>query len=168
MKKKQQRVIPVVLAVLLAAWMGRSFIRNLFPPKMKFYTEGLITIDNGLHTTLKDFKGNVVIVSCYQTWCIDCARETPVLNELVEKIHSGKFKIIYISDEDAVKVNSFRQRFLSDKILFTQYSGGMSSLGIQTFPTTFLLNKNGEVVTTKLEGYDWLKEETAIRKMLTE
>ena len=168
MKKNKSKIIMPLLILLLAAWMGRSFIRNLFPPKMKFYTEALITIDNGLHTTLKDFKGNVVIVSCYQTWCIDCARETPVLNELAENIHSDKFKIIYISDEDAAKVNSFRQRFFSDKILFTQYPGGMSSLGIHTFPTTFLLNKNGEVVTTKLEGYDWLKEETVIRKMLTE
>ena len=142
MKKHQSKIITGLLILLLAAWMGRSFIQNLFPPKMKFYTEGLITIDNGRHTSLKDFKGNVVIVSCYQTWCTDCARETSILNELATKIHSNKFQVIYVSDEDVVKINSFRQRFLSDKILFTQYPGIMSSLGIHTFPTNFLLNKN--------------------------
>lgn len=168
MKKYQPKLMIALLLVLLAVWAGRSYIRNLFPPGMKFYSEVLHVIDNNQQTSLKDLRGNVLLVSCYQTWCIDCARETPVINELAGVIHSEKFKVIYISDEEAGKVNAFRQRFASDKILFTQYPAGLGSIGIRAFPTTFLLNKKGTVVKTKVEGYDWLKEEVNIKKMITE
>jgi hypothetical protein len=41
-------------------------------------------------------------------------------------------------------------------------------LGIRSFPSTFLLNKKGEVIMTKLEGYEWLQEAEAIQKLLAE
>jgi thiol-disulfide isomerase/thioredoxin len=138
----------------------------LFPPSIKFKETALTTIDSNQLISVADYKGKVVIVSCYQTWCIDCARETPVLNQLATQINSDQFRVIYISDEDAEKVNMFRQRFASGSILFTKSPKAMSDLGIRSFPTTYLLNKKGEVVKTTYEGYDWLKEETAIKKMI--
>ncbi len=74
-------------------------------------------IDTKQPVTVNDFKGNVVIVSCFQTWCGDCARETPVINELANKLTTDKFKVLYISNEDEAKVSAFRQRFASDKII---------------------------------------------------
>lgn len=166
MRKHQQKIMMAVFIVVLAAWMGKSFIRNLFPPKMKFAAAELAIIDNNQPITINSLKGNVVIVCCYQTWCIDCARETPVLNQLATGLNADKFKIIYISDEDAGKVNLFRQRFSSDKILFTKSANRLQDFGINVYPTTFLLNKKGEVMKTKLEGYDWLKETETIKKLM--
>ena len=168
MKKNQPKIILVILGLLLATWIGRSYFRNLFPTKMNFATTELTTIDDNRKATIGEMKGNVVIVSCYQTWCTDCARETPVLNQLATKLNSEHFKIVYISNEPAAKVNSFRQRFSSDKILFTQCTKSMSELGITVFPTTYLLDKKGKVIMTKLEGYEWLKEEEIIRKLIAE
>lgn len=168
MKKHQKTIITVLLAVLLLAWMGRSYIRNLFPPKMNIYTASLVSVDDNKPMTLHDYKEKVIIVSCYQTWCTDCARETPVLNQLAASIASPNFKIIYVSDEDATAVTAFRQRFSSANILFARYLQPMSAAGISVFPTTFLLDKNGEVIKTKLEGYNWMKEEAAIRKIMAD
>jgi thiol-disulfide isomerase/thioredoxin len=146
--------------------MGRHYIRGWFPPSMKFREMALTTIDSNQLISLADFKGKVVIVSCYQTWCIDCARETPVLNQLAAQINSDQLKIIYISDEDADKQQLFRQRFESGSILFAKSPKSMSELGIISYPTTYLLNKKGEVIKTAFEGYDWLKEESAIKKLI--
>jgi peroxiredoxin len=166
MKQNQQTIIIALMVLVLSAWMGRHYIRGLFPTSMKFKEMALSTIDGNKQISIADFKGKVVIVSCYQTWCIDCARETPDLNQLATQINSDKFKIIYISDENAEKQNLFRQRFQASNILFTKSPKGLSELGISSFPTTFLLNKSGEVIKTKFEGYNWLNDTTAITKLI--
>lgn len=168
MKQHQQTIIIALLVIVMIAWMGRSYIRGWFPPTMKFKEMALTTLDSNQLIRIADFKGKVVIVSCYQTWCIDCARETPVLNQLATQINSDLFKIIYVSDENVDKVINFRERFESGNILFTQSAKSMSELGIRSFPTTYLLNKKGEVIKTAFEGYDWLNEEEAIRKLIAQ
>jgi len=168
MKQYQQTIIIALLLLVLAAWMGRHYIRGLFPSSIKFKETTLTTIDSNKLISVANFKGKVIIVSCYQTWCIDCARETPVLNQLTTQINSDQFKVIYISDEDAAKVNIFRQRFLSGNILFLKSVKSMSNMGIRSFPTTFLLNKKGEIIKTTYEGYDWLNEEIAIKKLIAQ
>jgi thiol-disulfide isomerase/thioredoxin len=135
-------------------------------PSMNFQSEKFTIIGSKQTTSLDALRGNVVIVSCYQTWCGDCARETPVLNELAAKINSSKFTVLYVSDEPEEKVNRFRQRFASGRILYASSAKDMKALGIHVFPTTFLLDKKGGVVKTKQEGYDWLQEEERIRKLL--
>lgn len=161
--------VTTIIALLLLAFAGYRIVkRYLMIPKMTFQSEVLTAIDSNYTTSIDAQKGNVVIVSCYQTWCGDCARETPGLNQLAEKINSPKFTVLYISDEPEEKVNRFRKRFASDKILYTKSEKRLGELGIRSFPSTFLINKKGEVVETKLEGYDWLQEEEKIKKLLAE
>jgi thiol-disulfide isomerase/thioredoxin len=161
--------ITTIIAFLLLAFVGyRMVYRYLLIPKMNFQTEQLTILDNKQTTNIDALKGNVVIVSCYQTWCGDCARETPLLSELAAKINSPKFTVLYISDEAEEKVNRFRKRFDSDKILFARSEKRLAELGIRSFPSTFLLNKKGEVIKTKLEGYDWTKDEKEIQELLEE
>jgi thiol-disulfide isomerase/thioredoxin len=161
--------ITTIMAILLLAFAVYRIVRRyVMIPKMTFQSELLTGIDSNYTTSIEALKGNVVIVSCYQTWCGDCARETPVLNELAEKINSPKLTVLYISDEPQEKVNRFRKRFQSERIVYTKSEKRLAALGIRSFPSTFLLNKRGEVTETKLEGYDWLQEEDKIKKLLAE
>jgi len=158
-----------IIALLLLAFVGYRLVkRYLLVPAMSFHSEQLFLLDNKQTTSIDAYKGSVVIVSCYQTWCVDCARETGWLNDLSASINSPKFTVLYISDEPEEKVNGFRKRFDTDKIVFAKTEKPLGELGIHSFPTTFLLNKKGEVVKTKLEGYDWKKEEATIKKLLDE
>lgn len=158
-----------IIGILLLAFVGYKLVkRYLLLPNMSFQSEKLTILNNQQTTSIAELKGNVVIVSCYQTWCSDCARETPWLNELATHINASNFTILYISDEPEEKVNQFRKRFDSDKILFATSSKRLGDLGIRSFPSTFLLNKKGQVVKTKLEGYNWTKDEKEIRDLLKE
>ncbi len=168
MKKDPQKIITVLLFLLTAGWGIKSIINKVIPPKMQFREAALITVDSSRTISINDFKGSVVIVSCYQSWCVDCAIETPVLNQLAVDINSDKFTIIYISDEGKEKQNPFRNRFPSGKILFTQCQKSLADLGVDVYPTTFLLNKKGEVIKTKLEGYNWSEEKSTIRELIAQ
>lgn len=158
-----------IIGILLLAFVGYKLVkRYLLLPKMSFRSEQLTLLDSKQTTSIDGFKGKVLIVSCYQTWCGDCARETPWLNELATNINAPNFSVLYISDETEEKVTRFRRRFESDKIVFAKSDKRLGELGIRSFPTTFLLNKKGDVVQTKLEGYDWKKETETIQKLLAE
>ncbi len=167
--KKNLRIIFWITGFTILIVFGTRYYRyKTIPPEMSFSGTTLITVDDSVKITINDFKGKVVVVSCFQTWCRDCAAETPVLNQLAKNLNDDRFKIIYITDERNKKLESFRSKMASDKILFTWSPSSLASLGINVYPTTFLLNKKGEVVKAKLEGYDWLKEEAMIRKLMNE
>ncbi len=161
--------ISTVIGILLLAFVGYRLVkRYVMIPKMQFQQEQLTLLDKKEITTIDAYKGNVLLVSCYQTWCGSCARETPDLNELKAKINSPNFTVLYISDEPNEKVNRFRQRFASDNIVYAKSTKRLGEMGIRSFPSNFLINKKGEVVKTKLEGYDWLGDEEEIKKLLAE
>lgn len=161
--------ISTIIGVVLLAYVAYKAIkRYAMVPKMKFQSEQLVLLDKNETTSIEAYKGHVLLVSCYQTWCGSCARETPDLNELAAKINSPNFTVLYISDEAEEKANKFRQRFASENIVYAKSAKRFGELGIRSFPSNFLINKKGEVVMTKLEGFDWLGEEAAIKKLLAE
>ncbi len=161
-------ILTAAIIIPLAFYGITKFLRHKIPPKMGFNAAQLITIDDNKKININDYLGNVVVVSCFQTWCGDCAKETPVINQLATNINNSSFKVIYITDEGNEKLASFRSKLASDKILFAYSEKSLESLGIYVYPTTFLINKKGDVVKTKLEGYDWLQEEALIRKLIEE
>jgi thiol-disulfide isomerase/thioredoxin len=166
MKKIFLKILFTVLGLIFLAWSIKWYIYKSYPPKMAFGNVALYTVDGNIKTSISNFKGKVVIISCFQTWCNACAAETPLLNELAAKINNEKFKILYVTDEGNHKLASFRKRLASENIIFLYTQQKLANLGIHVYPTTFLLNKNGELIKTTLEGYDWQQEETAIRKLL--
>jgi thiol-disulfide isomerase/thioredoxin len=163
---KKYLSISILIAALL--FLGIKLYNKNVAPKMNFQNTELTLLSDNTKITINDLSGQVIIVSFFQSWCVDCVKETPDLNELATTFKSAKFKVIYISDEDKNLITSFQNRFTANNILFTQSTKSLSSLGISVFPTTYLLNKKGETIVAKLEGYDWLKEKASIEKLLTE
>ena len=135
---------------------------------MEFQTTELLLTAGNTKTTINDLKGNVVIVSFFQTWCGPCIREMYVFDELLATVNSSGFKILCISDEDKDRINRLQSQFSPHKVMFAHSNESLASLGIHVYPTTYLLNKKGEVIQSKLEGYNWALEKGTIEKLLAE
>lgn len=159
-------VIPIVILLGVGLYFGKKYYNKVVPPEMSFSNNALKRLEDGSATSVDAHKGKVIIVSCFQSWCSDCARETPVLNQLATELNDPNFKVLYISDEDQAKIYGFKNRFASDKIVYTQSAKSLKQLGIHVFPTTYLIDKDGKVIMTKLEGYDWLLEKQKIKDLL--
>lgn len=168
MKKYKPFIIPIIVVAVALAWLFKSNIRNAFAPRLTFANNQLQIIDSNTIGTIAAYKGNVLIVSCFQTWCIDCARETPDLNEIATTLKAEKFKVLYISDEAIEKIKGFKSRFKADNIIFTQSTKSLASMGIHVYPTTYLINKQGVAIATKVEGYAWKNEWPLIKKLMAE
>jgi peroxiredoxin len=168
MKNKPSSIIFYIIVILAAGWGIRWYIRKTITPKMEFQTSELQLTGSNTKTTINSLKGNVIIVSFFQTWCGPCIQEMYVFDELLASVNSSNFKIVCISDEDTDRINRLQSRFAPGKILFAHSAKSLSSMGIHVYPTTYLLNKNGEVIQSKLEGYNWALENKTIEKLLAE
>jgi thiol-disulfide isomerase/thioredoxin len=164
----KSKIIFAIVLIPVLIYGVRKFMQYKIPPKMGFNASVFKTVDDNKNISINDYLGKVVIVSCFQTWCGSCAAETPILNQLAINLNNPNFQVLYVTDEGNDKLPSFRSNLASDKILFTFSESKLEKLGIYVYPTTFLINKKGEVIKTKLEGYDWLLEEALISKLLSE
>lgn len=168
MKNKLNGIILTVLIVLAAAWCAMWYMRKTIVPKMQSQNNELLITANNTKTSINDLKGNVTMVSFFQTWCGPCAQEISELNALSMALNSDHFKILCISDEDKDLINAYQKRLMAGNVLLAHSKETLASLGVYVYPTTYLLNKKGEVIRSKLEGYDWALEKATIEKLLSE
>lgn len=168
MKNKLSSFIFFVIIILAAGWGMMWYMRKTVAPEMEFQNSELFLNGSNTKTSINDLKGNVVIVSFFQTWCGPCIQEMYVFDELLSTINSPGLKILCISDEDTDRISMLQSRFTPGKIMFTHSRKSLASLGIHVYPTTYLLNKKGEVIQSKLEGYNWALEKETIKNLLAE
>jgi len=104
---------------------------------------------------LSDFRGQVVIVDFWATWCGPCRMEIPHLKELVRKYGDKGFNVIGVSMDDAGAevVRPFvRQLEISYPVLIGDAYTARRYGGVNALPTTFLIDRQGRVVK-KYIGY---------------
>jgi thiol-disulfide isomerase/thioredoxin len=113
---------------------------------------------DGKELKLSDHRGKVVLVDFWATWCGPCMREMPNIKKAYKAYHDKGFEVFAVSldtDEDAL-----RAYYEGDNASPwpTVYDGEgwkspyVSQFAITGIPALFLLNQNGEVVSTSARG----------------
>jgi len=127
----------------------RTATDTTYPIAPNFELEG----SDGKTIRLSDFKGKVVILDFWATWCGPCRMEIPGYVDLYKKYNDKGLEIIGVSlDRDGwTPVKPFMHSF---KINYPIVMGNMQVVqaygGIQSIPTTFIINREGEVVERKI------------------
>ena len=101
---------------------------------------------------LDDYKGKVVFLNFWATWCPPCRGELPNIQKLYEKYRSDKhvaiLTIVYPGGQE--KGESDLKEFISDNALTVPvlFDDGFiySTFGIGSMPTTFMLDKKGNLM----------------------
>lgn len=120
----------------------------------------------GKDVTLSHYKGRVVVLNFWATWCGPCNLETPWLVELREQYHQQGFEIIGVSvdslDEyDPADVSAFIREHKINYPIVMATKEMVSDFGPVTgLPTTLVLDRQGEVQYRHrgLISFDELKE----------
>lgn len=111
-------------------------------------------------TTLDDFKGQVVLVNLWATWCPPCVAELPSLDRLQGKLKDKNFRVVAISIEtDRKKVTKFLEAQGIENLApyMDKEHDIQSKWTYSGIPTSFLLDKDGKLVKTYNGAYEWDK-----------
>lgn len=109
---------------------------------------------SGKTHNLSDYKGKVVLVNVWATWCMPCLVEMPAMESLYGKLKGEKFAMLAVSvDEGGSKaVRRFvEQANLSFPILLSPDGSFLSLYMTRSIPTTFIINKSG-IIESRVPG----------------
>ncbi|MFZ0800385.1 MAG: TlpA disulfide reductase family protein [Terriglobales bacterium] len=119
---------------------------------------------------LSDYRGKVVLLDFWATWCDPCKQEIPHFVAMQNQYASQGLQVLGISmDDDEPPVRDFQQQFkmnypvaLGNPKLADQYGG------ILGLPITFLIDRQGRIVARHVGATDASVFEAEIKKLLTQ
>ena len=124
-------------------------IKNIIINKdVKKYDSLTFLDDKNKRIDLSDFKGNLILLNFWATWCAPCKEEMPSLDLLLENKDLNNLKIFPINvGQDKIEKTS---KFFNDlkiknlKIYYDNPTTLAKTFGLRGLPTSILFNKNGE------------------------
>jgi len=103
---------------------------------------------NNSQVNLEDYRGKVVLVDFWASWCTPCIRSFPWMDEMVEKYGEKGFVVIAINmDQESILATKFLQRYPNKLTIAFDPQGVIAEqYEIMGLPNSFILNKKGEIV----------------------
>ena len=128
----------------------------------KTYEEVIFKDINQKNVNLDDFKGKLVILNFWATWCVPCKEEMPSLDDLQSNSKLSNLKIfpINIGQEDVSKSEYFFKE-LNIKNLNIYFDAPITlakKFSLRGVPTTILFNKKGEEFARIIGSIDFKDE----------
>ncbi len=125
----------------------------------------------GKKVSLNDYKGRVIILNFWATWCAPCRAEMPSLEGLYRSFKDKGLVVIGVSvDSSERTVSSFvRGKGLSFPILLDKEKEvAFDSYGVVGLPVTFIIDRSGVIVEKVFGERQWDSEEIKrkIKKLL--
>ncbi|RLB69857.1 MAG: TlpA family protein disulfide reductase [Deltaproteobacteria bacterium] len=129
----------------------------------KLAADFTLTNMQGEQVSLSQYRGKVVILNFWATWCPPCREEMPSMERLYQKYKDQGLVILAVSaDENGKKaVSQFLQKTpYSFPILLDSDNIAQNAYGVFRFPESFIIDRNGMVVKKIIGGRDWLSGST--------
>jgi peroxiredoxin len=113
---------------------------------------------SGESVSLSQYRGKVVFLNFWATWCPPCRAELPSMQRLNEVFAGRDFVMLAVNvEEDGAKVlpEFLRQFPHSYQILLDDGGQAQKLYGVDKFPETFVIDKQGRVVERIIGARDW-------------
>jgi thiol-disulfide isomerase/thioredoxin len=127
-----------------------------------------LTDIQGKRLDLADYKGKVVVLNFWATWCGPCRIEIPGLMEMQNKYAKQGFSVIGISmdDEPGPVVQFYREFKMNYPVAVGNQRIGELYGGIFGLPTTFLIGRDGRIYARHIGATDVSVVEDEVQQLL--
>jgi peroxiredoxin len=110
---------------------------------------------------LSDYRGKVVFVNLWATWCPPCREEMPGMQRLFQQLQGRDFTMLAIAEDEggAAAVTPFvAQLGLTFPVLLDPDARLSPRFGVTGYPETFIVDRNGNVVNHVIGPAAWESE----------
>jgi peroxiredoxin len=111
---------------------------------------------------LSDFKGKIVFLNIWATWCPPCRMEMPSMEHLYRRLKGRDFIMVAVSEDEEGKaaVQSFvDQMGITFPVLVDPDGIVPGRYGVTGYPETFVIDRQGRVIQHTIGPEDWASEQ---------
>jgi peroxiredoxin len=154
-------ILLVGMVLLLGYGLGRFELSARKPAKVEYLGKGELSAPvfslpdlNGRQVDLGSFKGQVIVLEFWATWCPPCREEIPVVNQIYKAYREKGLVVIGISldRKPPQEVKKFLDQLqveypnvMGDEETFEKYSQRANLGAIRGIPATFIIDRQGRI-----------------------
>lgn len=150
---------------------GFRFVASASPkpiPQTQF------TDKDGRALSLKDFRGKMILLNIWATWCPPCRKEMPSLDRLQARLGGPEFEVVAVSIDQGDDASFIVEEFFREieikhlRIFLDQTGGAARTVGALGLPVTLLVDRRGRELGRLVGPAEWDSPEAiaAIRQHL--
>ena len=141
-----------VLILLLAGCYGGSR-----PPRIGTAAPEFTIQDNDRKVSLDEFRGKIVVLNFWATWCPPCVDEMPSLVQMQQKMRNKGVEVLAISvDADQSAYRNFLKEYKVDLLTVRDPAQKSNNLyGTFKFPETYIIDRQGILRRKFIGAIDW-------------
>ncbi len=178
MKLKKTQLVNIAIILLLAlyfftpigfhakVYLNRLISHNPVPVEeraqqfLEDYDYKLVN-SKGNTVNLLDYKGDVIFINFWATWCPPCVAEMPDL-QLLYDAYGEKVTFLFIARDKKEKVSNFIMKKNYNLPVYFESGFTPKTLYSAALPTTFIIDKKGNIVVAETGSADWNSESVRI------
>jgi peroxiredoxin len=154
--------LPATAASAAQSKINYKSVKNLEPmrdnsPTPDFTLTGL----DGKKVSLKDFRGKVVFLNFWATWCVPCREEMPAMQRLYNEFKDKNFVVLAVNVKDRRQdaLNFLKELKITYPIAFDPEGQAGLLYGAWGLPTTYLIGPKGEGLARLWGPAEWYSPE---------
>jgi peroxiredoxin len=153
------------LTVVFGAWLGRESYQPVTTGSVA--PDFAATTMAGEPVTLADYRGKVLLLNVWATWCAPCEREMPSMQRLYEALEGSDFEILAVSidarlgESDVAgrpggDLGAFADRYGLTFPILHDPTGGIQAIYQTTgVPESFVVDRNGTIIKKVAGPTEW-------------
>ncbi|HHJ36088.1 MAG TPA: TlpA family protein disulfide reductase [Gammaproteobacteria bacterium] len=158
---KRSGTTRLFLAAILMCMSGLLQATELKPAVGKVASPALVLQDlEGKTHDLKDYRGQVVLVQFWATYCGPCRKEMPSMNKMMKRMGDVPFKILAVDmGETREEVDQFVSEVKPEfTILMDEDGSSIADWRVFAAPSNFIIDPDGNIRYTLFGGVEWDSE----------
>jgi thiol-disulfide isomerase/thioredoxin len=119
-----------------------------------------LNLENSQSERLQDFRGSVVLLNFWASWCPPCRAEMPSMEKLHSELKGSDFVMISVNvQEEVTLINAFLREYELDFPIYMDPDGSAArEIGVAGLPTSILIDRKGRAVAVVTGTLEWDSE----------